>query len=357
MNKKEYRIKIYLILLYISVNIILFLFLSIILSINLKAEPVMSFDEIQSFKLNLIKLSNLNYQNKAVFKIFAYTYENKKELIFNAKLDYYIKNFLCYFYCSPDFARIELVIEFDSKDIYNYEYKVKTNKYAEKDFINYTFNEKYFYEIIDPQAKNTYYKILDQYNPNYYNLMSTTILHYFDKKNIDKNSIFIFVLMSLVSLAFMMSLADKKIFTIVIFIIIFMASTYAIFLNDQNFILKAYLTNPVDQSNNVDAIVNPANLLSIPIVIESLEKNENFKILGLNLIKSKTKITKIYQQDYDFEFSKLFFQNSKIPLLNNINEFLYFTCQPQYLKIIYENDQYYVLANKILLFGRIKDEK
>ncbi|MEJ5273880.1 MAG: hypothetical protein WH035_07095, partial [Spirochaetota bacterium] len=68
MNKKEYRIKIYLILLYISVNIILFLFLSIILSLNLKAEPVMSFDEIQSFKLNLIKLSNLNYQNKAVFK-------------------------------------------------------------------------------------------------------------------------------------------------------------------------------------------------------------------------------------------------------------------------------------------------
>ncbi len=348
MKKKKYQKE--------SFSFIFFIILFIIsISINIKAEPSTNFNEIQSYKLNSIILSNLKFDKEAIFKIYAYTYENKKELIFYAKLDYYVKNFTCYFYCHPDFAKIELLLQFDSSEKYRYEYKVKINKEAEKDLIKYNFNEKYFYEIVEPEAKSSYYKILNQYNPNFYSMMSTTLLHYFDKKEIDKNSILIFILLSLIGL-FLLMLTNKKIVIILFFIIIFIFSIFIIFYNEQNFILKGYIKNPIDEKNIDNQNLNFNDLLNIPLTIESEMKNEYTKILSFDLLKSKTKLTKIYQQDYDMEFSKIFFQNSKIPLIENLNEFTYFISEPKYFKIIFQDDNYYIETNKLLLFGRLKGE-
>jgi energy-coupling factor transporter transmembrane protein EcfT len=354
MMKKKYKKRS--IYSYLKFFIISFIFSLIILSsINVYAEPSLNFNEIQSYKLNYILLSNLSYDKKANIQVFAYTYENKKELIFLAKLDHYVKNFTCYFYCHPDFAKIELLLEFDSYEKYKYEYKVKINREAEKDFIKFNFNEKYFYEIIEPEAEKTYYKILNEYNPNFFSMMATTLLHYFDKKDIDKNSILIFILLSLVVL-FLFMFINKKILIIPIFIIIFIFSAFIIFYNEQNFILKGYIKNPIDKKNGDNQNLNFNDLLNIPINIKKEEKKEFIKFLSFDLLKSKTKLTKIYQQDYDMEFSKIFFQNSKIPLIDNLGEFMYFISEPKYFKVIFQNDNYYIEINKILLFGRLKGE-
>lgn len=337
---------------------IILLFLIFYLSkINLIAEPILSFNKIQSYKLNSIKCSNLNFYNTAVFKVFSLTFDKKKELIFYAKIDYFIENFVCYFYCHPDFAMIEVLVQLDSNEQYYYEYKVNPNKEAEKDFIKYNFNEKYFYEIDNSSLSKTYYKVLKEYNPNYYSLISKTLLHYYDKKEVDINSIILFIILSIILILLYMIIAEKKIiiFTILFFILLF--SLYVIFYNNQNFILKGYIKNPVIEKDNEYENVDNENLLNIPIEVEINEENEYQKIFSFPLIKNKNRSIKVYQQEYCMLFIKIFSQNSKFNLLENIAEYNYFISLPEIFTIYYENYQYLVKLNKILLFGRIKDEK
>ncbi len=345
------------IILYIFFYLIFVFIFGSFFSQSVIAKPILSFNEIQSYKLNDIQISNLNFEKNAIIKVIAYTYDKKKELIFYSKLRYNIKSFDCIFYVNPDFEKVELIIILDSDKKYEYQFTIKPNKEAEKDFEKYSFNEKYNYEIVNPMMDNSYIKIPNEFNPFYYNLLTSAIINYFDKKEIDKYSIFLLVSILLFFSLIILFIQNKRFTIIVLAIVAILSCYYIIFYNSQNFILKAYIENPLKEENKTLNKTDPLITINIPIQIDKNIEIDYKKFLFFNLITSKSSTINIFQNVYTMQFSKFFFQNSKIPIKGNFENFFHFVTQPKIFCITYEeNNGYYINLNKLMVFGRLLNE-
>ncbi len=229
----------------------LFLFILTFCSNIIYAEPILTFEDFISYSINSILISNLNYDRTAEFKLYAYTYDKSKFLIFDSKVKYYTKSFKCYFYINPNYELITLIIIFDNKQRYEYQFNILLNKYAESYLKNFSFNEKYKYEILNYNSSNPRIKISSQYNLNYYSLVASSFLYYYDKKEQNSVSVFSFLLGTIFFILILL-INNKKLKFPLLIILTTLFCFYILFSNNQNFELKGYIENPItlDSSNN-----------------------------------------------------------------------------------------------------------
>ncbi len=351
MNKKYLN---FIILLFIILNLFLF-------EHSIKAEPVLNFGNFKSYKLNSIVISNLNYQKKASIQIFAYTYDKRKILVFYSDIRYYSPTIKCYFYSNPNFEKINLILNLDSQTVYSYDFKINPNKDAEKDLLNFTFYQQYNYEIINLNQNNAIIKIPNEYNQAFYSLLANTYIKYFDKKKPDSLSILLFVMFSILYITALLILNDKKKRFLILLFLTLIFSSYAVLFNNQNLILKTYMTNILDpkylDTTKDKKQQDDQNIIGINIKLDVKNDIEYFNFLSFKLIKQDYKIITIRQQTNKMAFFKIFYQNEKIPLDLIFPEIEYFKSLPEYFCIVYQNYQYYIKQNKILLFGKVLNEQ